>query len=77
MPMSATDVEANLGTTHEEPEPRDNQLVDEPTSITEVGTRIHQVMHWTKSDDTPRTAVDIENPRLQSPSCSDPPSLSH
>ena len=41
-------MEADLGTTHEEPEPRDGQLVDEPTSTTEVGTRIHQVTLWTK-----------------------------
>ena len=65
-------MEADLGTTHDEPEPQDGQLVDDPTSTTEIGTRIHQVTLWTKSDDTPRTATGIENPRLQSPSCSDP-----
>ena len=66
--MSAIDVEADLGSTHEEPEPRDDQLVDEPTSTTEAGTRIHQVTLWTKSNDTPRIAAGKENPRLQSPS---------
>ena len=75
--MSAANVEADLGTTHEEPEPRDDQLVDEPTSTTKVGTRIQQVTPWTKSDDTPRKATGKENPRLQSPSCTDPPGPSH
>ena len=71
------DVEANLGTTHDELEPRDGQLVDEPTSTTEAGTRIHQVTLWMKSNDTPRKAAGKENPRLQSPSCTDPPGPSH
>ena len=61
MPMSAADLEADLGTTHDDPEPQDGQLEDEPTSTAVIGTRIHQVMGWMKTDDTPRTAVDIEN----------------
>jgi len=75
--MSAGDLEADLGTTHDEPEPLDGQLEDEPTSIDVTGTRIHQVMGWTKIDDTSRIATSIENTRLQSPSCSDPPGPSH
>ena len=75
--MSATNMEADLGTTDDEPEPSDGQLEDKPTSTAGAGTRIHQVMLWTKSDDTPRIAAGIENPRLQSPSCSDPPGPSH
>ena len=71
--MSSVDVEADLGTTHDELEPRDGQLVDEPTSTTGAGTRIHQVTMRTKSDDTIRKAVGKENPTLQSPSCTDPP----
>ena len=66
--MSAADLEADLRTTHDEPEPLDSQLEDEPTSIAGAGTRIHQVMRWMKSDNTPRTAAHIENPRLQIPS---------
>jgi len=62
--MSVADVEADLGTTHDEPEPWDGQLVDEPTSPTRAGTHIHQMMLWTKSDDTPRKAVGKENPTL-------------
>ena len=77
MPMSAAVLEADLGTTHDEPEPQDNQLEDEPTSTAVTGTRIHQVTRWTKTDDTPHTVAGIENPRLQSPSCSDPPGPSH
>ena len=56
-PKSATNVEADLGTSHDELEPRDDKLVDEPTSTTEVGTRIHQVRLRTKSGDTPRKAA--------------------
>ena len=70
-------MEDDLGTTYDEPEPQDIQLVDKPTSTTEAGTRIHQVTLWTKSDDTPRKAAGKENPRLQSPSCTDPPGPSH
>ena len=77
MPTSAADLEADLGTTHDEAEPLDGQLEDEPTSTAVTGTRIHQVMGWTKTDDTPRTAAGIENTRLQSPSCSDLPGPSH
>ena len=62
-PTSAADVEADLGTTHDEPKPRDGQLVDEPTSTTGAGTRIHQVTLWTKSNNTPRIATGIENLR--------------
>ena len=76
-PTLAVDLEADLGTTHDEPEPLDGQLEDEPTSIAVTGTCIHQVMRWTKFDDTRRTATGVENPRLQSPSCSDSPSPSH
>ena len=72
--MSITDVEADLGTTHDELEARDGQLVDEPTSTTGAGTRIHQVTMRTKSNDTPRKAAGKENPTLRSPSCTDPPS---
>ena len=75
--MSAIDEEADLRTTHDEPEPQDDQLVDEPTSTTRAGTRIHQVTLWLKSDDTPRKAADKENPTLQSPSHTDPPGPSH
>ena len=72
MPMSVVDVEANLRTTHDELESQDGQLVDESTSTTKVGTHIHQVTLWTKFDDTPRKVAGKENPRLQSPSCTDP-----
>ena len=75
--MSAIDEEADLQTTHDKLEPQDDQLVDEPTSTTGAGTRIHQVTMRTKSDDTPRKAAGKENPRLQSPSCTDPPGPSH
>ena len=47
--MSAADVEADLGTTHDELEPWDGQLIDEPTSTTRADTRIHQVTLRTKS----------------------------
>ena len=75
--MLAAVLEADIGTTHDDPEPQDGQLEDEPTSIAVIGTRIHQVTRWTKTDDTPCTAAGIENTRLQSPSCSDPPDPSH
>ena len=71
MPTLAVDLEADLGTTHDELEPLDGQLEDKPTSTAVTGTCTHQVMGWTKTDDTPRTAVSIEKTRLQSPSCSD------
>ena len=57
-------MEADLGTTHDKPEPLDSQLEDETTSTAGAGTRIHQVTLWTKSDDTPRTAGGKENLRL-------------
>ena len=76
-PTSAGDLEADLGTTHDEPVPLDDQLKNEPTSTAVTGTRIHQVMGLTKIDDTPHTAAGIENTRLQSPNCTDPPGPSH
>ena len=42
--MFAGDLEADLGTTHDDLEPLDGQLEDEPTSTAVTGTRIHQVM---------------------------------
>jgi hypothetical protein len=57
-------MEADLGTSHDEPEPQDSQLVDEPTSTTAIGTHIHQVRLRTKSDDMPRKAVGKEKPTL-------------
>ena len=41
MPTSTADLEADLGTTHDELEPLDGQLEDEPISIARVGTLIH------------------------------------
>ena len=40
--MSAGDVEADLGTTHDDPEALYDQLEDEPTSTAVIGTCIHQ-----------------------------------
>ena len=77
MPTSAADLEDDLGTTHDEPEHLDGQLEDELISTVVIGTRIHQVTGWTKTDDTPRIATGIENIRLQSSSCSGLPSPSH
>jgi hypothetical protein len=57
-------MEADLGTSHDEPELQDSQLVDEPTSTTAIGTHIHQVRLRTKSDDMPRKAADKEKPTL-------------
>lgn len=57
-------LEADLGTTHDEIEPQDDQLVDGPTSTTGEGTRIHQVTLRTKSADKPHTATGKENPTL-------------
>ena len=64
MPTSAVVLEADLGTTHDDPEPQDGQLEDEPTSTAVTGTCIHQVTGWMKTDDTHRIAVSIENTRL-------------
>ena len=64
MPTSAGDLEADLGTTHDEPEHLDDQLENKPTSTAVIGTRIHQVMGLMKTDDTPRTVAGIENTRL-------------
>ena len=75
--MLAAVLEADIGTTHDDPEPQDGQLEDEPTSTAITSTCIHQVTGWTKIDDTPRTAAGIENTRLQSPSCTNPPGPSH
>ena len=75
--MLAANLEADLGTTHDEPEPLDGQLEDEPISTARAGTCIHQVTRWMKSDDTPRTVAGIENPRPQSPGYSDLPGPSH
>jgi hypothetical protein len=66
-------VRTDLGTSHDEPERRDNQLEDETTSTTGVGTRIYQVRPWVKTDDTPRKAGGKGKPTLQSPSCTDLP----
>ena len=57
-------MEEHLGTSHDEAKPQDNQLVDETTSTTVVGRRIHQVRLRTKSDDTPRKAAGKEKPTL-------------
>jgi hypothetical protein len=71
-PTSAVDVHADLGTSHEEPAPWDEQLEAATTSTARVGTPTHQVRLTVKTADTPRKAGGKGNPTLQSPSCSDP-----
>jgi hypothetical protein len=72
-PTSAVDVCSKLGTSHEEPVPRDKQLEAATTSIAVVGTHTHQVRLTVKTADTPRKAGGKGKPTLQSPNCSDPP----
>jgi hypothetical protein len=73
---------ADVGTGHEEPALRDEQLEASTTSTTGVGTHTHthththQVRLTVKTTDTPRKADGKGKPTLQSPSCSDPPDLS-
>jgi hypothetical protein len=53
-PTSAVDVRSALGTSREEPAPRDEQLEAATTSTVGVGTPTHQVRLTAKTADTPR-----------------------
>jgi hypothetical protein len=55
-PTSAVDVRADLGTSHEELAPRDEQLEATTTPTAGVGTHTHQVRLTVKTVDTPRKA---------------------
>jgi hypothetical protein len=72
-PTSAVDLRAELGTSQEEPTPRNEQLEAATTSTARVGTHTHQIRLTMKTADTPRKARGKGKLTLQSPSCSDPP----